>query len=85
MYFNIMSFYNSNTFYINKKMQEYLKYYQNNIIQNHIENYNNIKKSSFSLMQSIPPGDPKSYLIVTSITHVLSFLAGYYSYSFLNK
>ncbi len=83
MYFNIMSFYNSNTFYINKRMQEYLKYYQNKIIKSYIKKHNETKYIPSLLMQTLPPLDPNNYIKIIPMTYILSFLAGYYSHYFL--
>jgi hypothetical protein len=82
MYFNIMIFKNSNIFYLNKKIQDYLKDYQGKFIEYHTKKYNKQKDISYSLIQPIPPVDPKNYFIPT-ITYVFSFLAGYYYHYFL--
>lgn len=65
-------------------MYEYLKTYQNKIIQTHI-NKNSQKNNNFLkfIQEDTPPIIPTLYLSIIPFTHILSFLVGYYSHYFL--
>ena len=84
MYFNIMNFNNSNTFYVNKKMQEYLKYYQNKAIQNYIKNSNKKLNIPSLSMQELPPIDPKNILDNNSYHKYIIFFSRLLFTLFLN-
>lgn len=77
MYYNK---YNTNTrFFVNKKMSNYLRFYQENLIKNCLQKETSKVNTS---MKPLNPIDPNIYLLLFPVTNILAFLAGYYSHYF---
>jgi hypothetical protein len=68
----------------NENIVKYLQQYNKNMLDNYITfiNKNNPNKyltqDKSTLLLSLPPKEPNFYLKLFSITHIFSFLAGYY-------
>lgn len=74
-----MHFHKNISFYTNKKVYDYLKLYEKNRIQDILRFHKNTPAFTDALM---PPRDPLRHLLFFSATHILAFLAGYYSHYF---
>ncbi len=74
----------SSLFSVNKKMSDYLRFYQNNIIKCLLKNQTP-KSNTCVKLNSLSPIDPNAHLILFPLTNIFCFLAGYYSHYFLKK
>lgn len=73
--------YNTSSFPMNKRMSNYLRFYQDSLIKNVLKK-ETPKVNTF--MKPFPPIEPNTYLILFHVSNILAFLAGYYSHYFLN-
>jgi hypothetical protein len=68
------------------KISDNMKKYLNNYNRNYLKNYINTTNNNKMIIHSeLFPIDPNNYIKLFSITHILSFLAGYYLSNFLNQ
>jgi len=65
-------------FKINNNIKSYLNEYN----AKYLKNYVNSKKNKMIISSELFPIDPNNYVKFFSITHILSFLAGYYLSNF---
>jgi hypothetical protein len=65
---------------INDKMMNYLKHYNAELL----ERYTNSKNLTTTTI-NLPPIDPNHYFKLFSLTHIFSFLAGYYLSNILHR
>lgn len=78
-----MHFHKNVSFYTNKNVNDYLKLYETNYIKRILQFYEKAPRvrNIDNTLPAIDP-DPRNYLLVFHVTHILSFLAGYYSHYF---
>lgn len=72
----------SSAFSINKEMNNYLRFYQENLLRNILKKQT---PKVDTCMTSFNPIDPNIYILLFPLTNILAFLAGYYSHYFLKK
>lgn len=65
------------------KINDNIKKYLNEYNTNHLKNYVNSKNNKIIISPKLPPLEPNSPVNFYSLTHILSFLAGYYLSNFL--
>lgn len=73
---------NCSKFYVNKKISDYLRLYQDNLIK---DIFKRQTTNLNTFVRQFPPIEPKEYFILIPLTNILSFLAGYYSHYFLRN